>query len=234
MAWLCDGGHPDARTYAYEVQGAKAFEDMPRSNVPGALSGTSRTLLMAAANEGRIEVTETLLRFKADLELRDDQGYTALAYAATMGSLRGGHTSGPYGKLLLLAKQEAGLLTSDWERQRAREFREQADGCVAVVERLLQARARIDSPDVLGMLSTALEQAEALKGCRAGKELPPRALAGVIDATLRRTLLLLRRPKARGRAAPAKEAAKLMLGPTAAEVAAAEAAATELLAAEMG
>ena len=55
-----------------------------------------------------------------------------------MGSLRGGHTSGPYGKLLLLAKQEAGLLTSDWERQRAREFREQADGCVAVVERLLQ------------------------------------------------------------------------------------------------
>ena len=35
MAWLCDGGHPDARTYAYEVQGAKAFEDMPRSNVPG-------------------------------------------------------------------------------------------------------------------------------------------------------------------------------------------------------
>ena len=94
MAWLCDGGHPDARTYAYEVQGAKAFEDMPRSNVPGqhlpplatspypathpylataltllhllpgALSGTSRTLLMAAANEGRIEVTETLLRFE--------------------------------------------------------------------------------------------------------------------------------------------------------------------------
>ena len=94
MAWLCDGGHADARTYAYEVQGAKAFEDMPRSNVPGhplpplatspypathpylataltllhllpgALSGTSRTLLMAAANEGRIEVTETLLRFE--------------------------------------------------------------------------------------------------------------------------------------------------------------------------
>jgi hypothetical protein len=50
-AWLCGGGHADARTYAYEVQGAKAFEDMPRSNVPGALSGTSRTLLMAAAND---------------------------------------------------------------------------------------------------------------------------------------------------------------------------------------